>query len=84
MKGFYLEKNKIKKDIRIAIIPYICEGKISSEQIIIQNNKCKILGNIESNIICDIGAKDIKIGEKVIFPISIYDKTNLPIRREYR
>ena len=39
---------------------------------------------VENNIICDIGTKDIKIGEKVIFPIESNCKIDLPIRREYR
>ena len=57
---------------------------MQSGQIIIQNNKYKIIDNIENNIICDVGTKNIKIGEKIILPISSNDMTNLPIRREYR
>ncbi len=82
-KGFYLKNKKNRKEIKIAKIP--CNSNLKEEIKYIKINKknYKILGNIENNIICDIGKSDIKMGEKIIIPINCKD-INSHMRREYR
>ena len=68
-KGFYLGKSKIKKETNIAIIPYGRKLKEDIKYISIKKQNCKILATIGNELICDIGKNDIKVGEKIIFPI---------------
>ena len=70
-KGFYLGKSKIKKETTIAVIHYGRELKQDIKYISIKKQNCKILASIGNDLICDIGKNDIKVGEKIIFPIYI-------------
>ena len=83
-KGAYIGNLKTKKEITICIIPYLCKNEIKQKSIIINNQQCKILGNIDNNIICDITKKDIKIGQKIVLPIENSSNVNIEVRREYR
>ena len=50
----------------------------------INDNNCKILGRIGTyHVVCDIGQKDIKIGDKAIFSVNT-KFVDSSIRREYR
>ena len=82
-KGFYIGKSKLKKDIRIAIIPYSSSNLPKQKYILINKSKCRILGKVENNMICDIEKNDIKVGEKVLLPID-FNCIDKDIRREYR
>ena len=82
-KGFYIGNYKAKKEMRIAVIPYKCSYEKKNQYIMINKNKCKIIENIENNLICDIGQADIKIGEKITFPVNISNVCSY-VRREYR
>ena len=82
-KGVCIGNYKNKKETRVAIIPYECKSDEQSQFIMINKNKFKIIGNIEKNIICDIGDKDIKIGEKIMLPVNISNVSSY-VRKEYR
>lgn len=50
----------------------------------INGENCKILGRIGTyHVVCEIGKKDVKIGDKVIFSVNT-KFVDLGIRREYR
>ena len=89
--GYEEEKNnKIEKYILKSVdkIKYMMYNikKVFKEEhryIKINQKKCKIIGKIGNNIICDVSSKNIKVGEKIMFPIK-HTNNSLYVRREYR